>query len=164
MSLETGARTVVILATLLSMPAALFAADEDPFVGTWKLNVSKSKYNPGPPPKETRYLKFEPLGNGAMKVTIFASDANGKSIHHEVRMEKYDGKRHPLEADPSIAEEGSERRLDAYTQAVENWRKGQVVTRLTRTVSKDGKTLTLRAKGTTASGQSFDDVRVYDQQ
>ena len=34
--------------------AALLAAQADPRVGTWNLNVEKSKYSPGPAPK-TRY-------------------------------------------------------------------------------------------------------------
>ena len=36
---------------LLPIPASSQAAD--PWVGTWVLNVAKSKYSPGPAPKST---------------------------------------------------------------------------------------------------------------
>ena len=36
--------------TLLAMSMVLIAADS-PFTGTWKLNVAKSKFSPGPPNK-----------------------------------------------------------------------------------------------------------------
>ena len=161
MSVRT--RTIILFVALLSIPAGLMAAD-DPFLGTWKLNIAKSKYTPGPPPKDSnRYIKFEPAGNGALKVTISVVDAMGKT-HNEVRMETFNGKPHPVEADPSVADAASEKRTGPYTQEVENWRKGKVAVRLTRTVSKDGKTLTLTAKGTYDKGQPFDDVRVYDKQ
>ena len=45
--LAFGALYVVV--GLLVTTSSLWAAD--PFVGTWKLNLAKSKYSPGPPPK-----------------------------------------------------------------------------------------------------------------
>ena len=39
---------------------------------------------------------------------------------------------------------------------------GKVVQHATRTVSKDGQTLTLNTKGTTAKGEKYEDVLVYD--
>ena len=41
-------RKVALL--FLSVPLVILAAD--PFVGTWKLNLSKSHYTTGTPPKE----------------------------------------------------------------------------------------------------------------
>jgi hypothetical protein len=159
----TRTKFIILTLALLGTAVGLMAAD-DPFVATWKLNLSKSKYNPGPPPKDSnRYMKFEPASNGALKLTISTVDAAGKT-HSEVRMETYDGKPHPVEADPNVADAASEKRIDAYTQEIQNWRKGKVAVRLTRTVSKDGKTLTLKAKGSYENGQTFDDVRVYDRQ
>ena len=38
-------------AVILFMGFALSAQAADPIVGTWKLNVSKSKYDPGPAPE-----------------------------------------------------------------------------------------------------------------
>ena len=37
--------------TLLALCAACAQSAKDPFIGTWKLNAAKSKFNPGPGPK-----------------------------------------------------------------------------------------------------------------
>jgi len=37
------------------------AQSSDPVLGTWKLNLAKSKYNPGPPPKSNT-TSIEALG------------------------------------------------------------------------------------------------------
>jgi hypothetical protein len=36
---------------LLMLCALALVAADNPFVGTWKLNVAKSKFSPGPPPQ-----------------------------------------------------------------------------------------------------------------
>jgi hypothetical protein len=53
------ATAIVVLAVV---SGSLFA-QSNPLVGIWKLNVEKSKYNPGPAPKSlTRTV--EPNGDG----------------------------------------------------------------------------------------------------
>jgi hypothetical protein len=41
--------TVVIMAVVAS---GVLLAQSNPFVGTWKLNIAKSKFTSGAPPKE----------------------------------------------------------------------------------------------------------------
>jgi hypothetical protein len=53
----TRLRIGVVLAAILVVggvftPAHLLRAQDDPHTGTWVLNVAKSKYSPGPAPKE----------------------------------------------------------------------------------------------------------------
>ena len=43
---------MVVVVAALSAGAWGAAQAPDPFVGTWTLNVAKSKYDPGPAPKE----------------------------------------------------------------------------------------------------------------
>ena len=43
--------TIVVGAGVLIAAVLATAQSKDPFVGTWRLNVAKSKYSPGPPPK-----------------------------------------------------------------------------------------------------------------
>ena len=47
---------------------SLSAQGNDPRIGTWKLNVAKSKYSPGPAPQSLT-VKVEPSGQGGEKVT-----------------------------------------------------------------------------------------------
>jgi hypothetical protein len=54
------------MALLFGMIAGLLCA-ADPIVGTWKLNLSKSKYNPGPPPNAVT-LTYEETADGTLKM------------------------------------------------------------------------------------------------
>src|SRR4051812_2042837 len=49
-----------ILGTLF-VPSSILAQD-NPFLGTWKTNLTRSKYEPGPPPKNPNILKDELSG------------------------------------------------------------------------------------------------------
>ena len=68
---------LVIAAGLLAARAA-----DDPLMGTWKLNVAKSKYDPGPPPTSL-IRKHEPAPNG-IKVTSHATRADGKTFTNTI--------------------------------------------------------------------------------
>jgi len=48
-------QTLALVVTLFVVPVSVSAQVTDASIGTWKLNVAKSTYDPGPPPKsETR--------------------------------------------------------------------------------------------------------------
>ena len=72
---------------VLMLGAAAHASDNH--VGTWKLNLAKSKYRPGPAPKEG-WLKIESQTDG-LKFTIHGTDAEAKTVHFEFSP-KFDGK------------------------------------------------------------------------
>ena len=57
-------------------------ADDDPLLGTWKLNVAKSKYSPGPPPK-SGIISYAPYGEDGVKSVRDEADAQGNMIHSE---------------------------------------------------------------------------------
>jgi hypothetical protein len=66
-------RFVLLVLALLTVSVGLAAAD-DPLVGTWKLNLAKSKFSPPPPPQDTT-IKYEPDGANGIKVTAEITDA-----------------------------------------------------------------------------------------
>ena len=152
-------RTFTVVLAMLIASVGLAAAD-DPLMGTWKLNLSKSKYNPGPPP-QSRILKLEPAGNDNFKLTNDGVSAKGEKTH-TVETFMQDGKDHPLRDEPGVMQVN--RRVDAYTTETINKKGGQTVQTLRRVVSKDGKSLTIAVKGKTATGAPLDDVRVFDKQ
>jgi len=53
-------RTLIVM-FLCCFALSVAASPADPHVGTWKLNVAKSKYSPGPAPKEVT-MKIEAKG------------------------------------------------------------------------------------------------------
>ena len=153
-------RTFSVVLAILIASIGLSAAD-DPMMGTWKLNLSKSKYNPGPPPR-SRVLKLEPAGNNTFKLTNDAVLPNGEKTH-VVETFIQDGKDHPLKDNPN-ADTQVNRQIDTYTTETINKKGGKTVQVLTRVVAKDGKTMTITIKGTTPSGAPLNDVRVFDKQ
>ena len=152
-------KTIPLVLAVLIASVGLAAAD-DPLMGTWKLNLSKSKYNPGPPP-QSRILKLEPAGNDSLKLTNDGVSAKGEKTH-TVETFMQDSKDHPLRDEPGVMQVNQ--RVDAYTTETINKKGGQTVQTLRRVVSKDGKTLTITVKGKTATGAPLDDVRVFDRQ
>src|SRR5205807_3200198 len=85
---------VVTLAVVLGVNVTnLSAQASDPRVGTWKLNVAKSKYNPGPAP-QSQTLKVEVSGKGE-KITSEVVSADGKRTTSTYTA-NFDGKDYPL--------------------------------------------------------------------
>ena len=155
--------------TIVGLALAVFAASTTSVsaqtkgpagMGTWKLNVEKSKYNPGPAPKSLM-VKFEPAGKG-VKLTTEGVSADGKPTATEYTA-NYDGKDVPLKGSP-VADTVSLRRIDALTTERTDKKAGKVVQTLTRSIAKDGKSFTVAVKGTTAKGEPINHMVVFDKQ
>ena len=153
-------KSLKLPAVILLMGFALSAQAADPSVGTWKLNVAKSTYSPGPAPKSLT-VKIEAAGDG---VKITADGVRGDDT--PIRVEstaQYDGKDYPITGSP-MADTVSLKRLDANTTERTDKKGGKVTQTLTRKVSSDGKTMTVTYKGTDAEGRPIDNVAVYEKQ
>src|SRR5579872_5862281 len=73
--------------------AALLSAQQNPFAGSWKLNIAKSTFGTAQPPKsETRVV--EVVGNGE-KVTFRGVAADGSKIDYTFTS-NLDGKTVPV--------------------------------------------------------------------
>ena len=136
-----------------------FGADNN--VGTWKLNLSKSKYSPGPAPK-SQTLKIEAWGDDGVKYTADGTSADDKPTHAEFQA-KYDGKDYPFKGNPD-ADSISYKRIDANTVEATTKLKGKVTITAKVTVSPDGKTRTVTQTGKDAQGGDVNNVAVYDKQ
>ena len=156
-SLGVGAAAIVVT-ILVAIGAQSGFAQGDPLLGTWVLNVAKSKYTPGPPPKE-QTTTFEAAGQG-VKVTTKGTDSAGKPTGTTYTAD-YDGKDYPVTGNPAW-DMVSLKRVDANTVEFTRKRAGKVVQTATSVVSKDGKTRTITATGVDAQGQKIKNVSVYD--
>ena len=85
------------VACALLVVASVFAADAN--VGTWKINLTKSKYDPPNLAPKSTTAKNE-ASEGGIKVTVDAVDYTGKSLHYDYSV-KYDGKDAPVKGDPN---------------------------------------------------------------
>ncbi len=146
-----------LFAIVLSSSLALAAEN---WLGTWKLNVAKSKFSPGPAPKSLT-LKFESTADG-IKLTSDGMNSEGTPTHGEY-VSKFDGKDVPWTGNPD-ADAASAKKID--DNSYENtWKKDGKTTIIAKAVvSKDGKTFTTFQKGTNAKGQTVNNTVVYDRQ
>jgi len=148
-----------ILALLLCT-SGLALAQSDPFVGTWELNVAKSKFGPGTERRsETRIVESSPTG---MKVSVDRTNADGSSQQYNYTT-NFDGKPHPIIGIAPYGADSVAVTLGASnTLSFKLTKGGKVVGSGTSIVSADGKTLTLTSKGIAASGKTVSSVAVYD--
>jgi hypothetical protein len=136
----------------------LWAAD--PAVGTWKLNVAKSKYTPGPAPKSAT-ITYEETSDG-IKRTGESIDAEGKSTSFSYTA-KLDGKDYPITG-TDLYDAIAPKRINDHTTQATLKKSGKVVSTARRVVSKDGKMMTLTMTGTDASGKKMKNIAVYDKE
>lgn len=159
LSLLRAARVLVVLLGFFIAGHVIFA-QADSSVGTWHLNVAKSKYDPGPAPKSNT-VTIESTGQ-SIKVTAKGVDAAGNAASTQYST-TLDGK------DAPVTMVGSQdfdtvamKRVDAYTVEGVRKKNGKEVQTYSRVVSKDGKTMTITTKGTNAKGQKISNVAVYE--
>src|SRR4030095_11545258 len=79
-----------VLIAAFAMTSIVFAADL--MSGTWKINVAKSKFSPGPAPKSG--TRTNTAVDGGMKVVTDGVNSEGKKTHNEYTV-KFDGKDYP---------------------------------------------------------------------
>ena len=156
-------RTIVIgtVLTVGAGSAALAARGaDDPVIGTWTLNLDKSKFNPGPAPKsQTRTYAKTAQGTS---LTVNGVAADGSTISQQATF-NYDGKDYPVSG---VADYDTLalRRVNGTTTKSTLKLKGQVIGSTTRTITDHGKVMTLSSTGKSATGTSYTNVMVFDKQ
>ena len=156
------ARIIAAFLAMLVVSAGLWAED-NPLIGTWKINLAKTKYNAGTPPKN-QVITYQMVGD-ALKLTAEIDNAQGHQTNSYTA--KYDGKDYPFTStarDAVLGQMVRLKRIDAYTTQRTTHYKGKQIGTVTEVVSKDGKTLTRTQKGVNAQGQPIDNVQVLDKQ
>ena len=136
---------------VLACAAATTLLAQNPLVGTWKLNVAKSKYNSGAAPKSlTRTVEAQ---GDKMKYTFDGAAADGSPITYTFTV-SYDGKDYPITGSgaPAGADTIAIKQLNPSSYASTLKKAGQPVLTTTAKVSKDGKTTTLTQSSATAAG------------
>jgi hypothetical protein len=139
--------------------AFVASAQTDPHVGTWKLNLAKTKYNAGQPPKSsTVVVEAAPQGAKVTATTIL-DDSTTRTIRYTAT---YDGK----DAAVSGTRDYDKVSITRSGNTLNGTRKlaGKTVQTFTTVVSADGKTRTTTTTGVDAAGRKVDNVLVYDRQ
>ena len=155
---------VAALLTICLAGTAAAQSKDDPSIGTWKLNVAKSTFTPGPPIQgDTR--SYEVNEAGWLFVTTETTQPDGTRTGVRFAA-KFDGKAYPqigrfAPTVTMITYEPVDRRTLKYTQRDTS---GKIVSTNTRTVSADGKTMIIEQRTSNASGQPEVNVELFERQ
>jgi hypothetical protein len=155
---------VAALLTISLAGTAAAQSKDDPSIGTWKLNVAKSKFTPGPPIQgDTR--SYEVNDSGWLFVTTETIQPDGTRTGVRFAA-KFDGKAYPqigrfAPTVTMITYEPVDRRTLKYTQRDTS---GKIVSTNTRTVSADRKTMIIEQRTSNASGQPVVNVELFERQ
>jgi hypothetical protein len=148
---------------VVAIAATSLSAQENPFLGTWKLNVEKSKYVGAAAPKsQTRTVAAQ--GNG-VKYSFEGVTADGKPFAFSF-VSYYDKTNAAITGTgtPAGADAINLKRVNPNKTEGTLWKGGKELGKVTAEVSKDGKVTTVRGKGKTVDGKEYSTESVYDRQ
>ena len=147
---------MLIILSALGVPACLAAQDE-PFLGTWELNLAACSITRGAPPRIETIVNIAEPGGFRSLLAVVGEKSTSVEIHHY----NFDGNFHQTEG--SDLRELSFKRVDRNTIEQDTRRGGTITVHRHIELSRDGKKMTLTANGTTVSGQKYtNDIRVYE--
>ncbi len=155
---------VLASAVVLSLVASgVLLAQENPFLGTWKLNVAKSHHLKNVSGAEvTSYTSvWEAVGDN-VKVTQDITYTEGKPRHIEW-LGKFDGKDYPMTGSLT-ADARSLKKINGHTLEFANKKDGKVTETGRVVVSADGKSGTTTGSATDSKGHKYRITEVFDKQ
>jgi len=132
----------------------------DPWVGTWNLNVEKSKFSPGPPLKGGK-ARIELYGDG-IKCILDPVSADGETRHGEW-MAQYDGKDSPAAMEP-YADSVSIRKTGSNTLETVYKKQGKRILTEKWTVPRNRKYLIVSQGEENPAGKGFYNILVYEKE
>ena len=143
---------------LLLAPLLLVAQIEDRAIGTWRFVPKDSTYQSAPAPRSStrQWVK-----DGArVKFIHDGVGADGKPFHTEFSA-AYDNKLNPVTGgtlyDSVALTQRNPNRVDqTFTM------KGKITVKAIRTISKDGKRMTIESRGKKSDGTIFRNLLVYE--
>ena len=154
---------VTVVAGALSAGAVVHAQGKpDPFVGSWRLDVDNSVFEPGPPPI-SRTMTIVAVANGMTHQIDSMIPLSGmtKTAVNFSYTAKFDGTDAPVMGSSNL-ETVSIKRVDARTIERTGKTRGMVIETCTMKLSPDGKRLTMVIKG---SGEvAYSSTQVFDRQ
>ena len=150
----------------------------NPLIGTWKQNLEKSTYSPGPPPPQGlgAVRQYAAGVDGAIVAITFNLDSRGLPSLGAISAANYDGREYAQHTvatlatslgshlAPKIERTISYTPINPYTVEIVQRQDGRVVARSTRTISRDGNTMTDRSDYIDEGQRRVANVLVFEKQ
>jgi hypothetical protein len=149
-------RYIRLTLLLCGLAATLSAAN--PFVGVWKLNVAKSDYKEGLPPKEQIVTITETGPDTRIRVDGIQGDGTKTVVDYTIPTAGGTGKMQTSDAYDGI----TARMFGPNSREINRLKNGKVVFSAVGTVSADGKTITAVSKGVSPHGKPVTANLYYD--
>jgi hypothetical protein len=174
-SLMVAVSVIALSTDLLSQDPVL---RPNPLIGTWKQNMEKSTYSPGPPPLKGSYSvrQYAAGTDGSIVAITMNIGPEGLPALGAISAAYYDGKEYPQHTvatlgtslashvAPKIERTISYSPVDPYTVKIVQKEDDKIVSASTRTISRDGRTMTDRFDYTDAAGQHVTNVLIFEKQ
>jgi hypothetical protein len=154
MKIKTNLFALLILSAAASL---CFATSDDAFMGTWKLNESKSKIPEGAPKNNT--VVYAQSGD-ELTITVDGMDA-GKAVHH-VWTGKLDGKEYAAKGS-DMHNARAYTKVDAHTLTYTVMKDGKKIGHGKVVVAADGKSRKVTEMDM-VDGKELKSVAVYDKE
>jgi hypothetical protein len=153
-------RAALAAGLLLVMVPRFTLAQNQLFEGTWKVDVARSRYEPGAAPR-SEILRFERVGDG-FKVSL--DGVNQQGPYHSEATGKFDGVAVPVVATPPrpAAFTYAFSRIDDHTWEIVIRVNGQPRLTVRNVVSEDGKTM--RGVSTVTDRRQVNQDVIYEKQ
>jgi hypothetical protein len=176
-------RTLVVVGSVIVIVCSTVLQAQAPapnpvslLIGMWKQNMEKSTYNPGPPPSSGSgsVRQYAAGDDGAIVAITININPQGLPSLGAISAANYDGREYAQHTvatlasslgshvGPRIDRTISYTPTDMFTVEIVQKQGGEIISRSTRTISRDGKTLTERVIST--EGRTVTNVLVFEKQ
>jgi hypothetical protein len=156
-------RMFTLVFAILAITTTMAALEADNSLGTWKANITASKYTPAPWPVKSLIVVREAVPGG-VKVTTTGERTDGTAISTSYTA-NYDGTPAGVTGTGAPYDTVSIKEVDSNTfiyKAKNTTGKYHASGRIV--ISNEGKTMTLTATGTDADGKDMTLALVYEKQ
>ncbi|MBV9037918.1 MAG: hypothetical protein JO182_25735 [Acidobacteriaceae bacterium] len=131
-----------------------------PFTGTWKVNLAKSKYSPGPPPRNAPTVSWAPDG------TFMMEQVDDKGQTHKWTHPWSDGKEVPVQEIPMEGTQNDTVLSKYRDHTLDEMYKegGKTVMTVHAVISPDGRTETATIHSTDEKGRPVHNIVICEKQ
>ena len=150
------------LALLVLTSGHAAAQVSDSWLGTWKLNLAKSTFEPAALAPKSQTTKQTKSGDSVTVITD-GTDAQGKPIHTDITY-KFDGQDYDYKGAPDPKSTRAYTRIGDNDYQYVNKVDGKITTTARIKVAADGQTRTIVTTGRDAQGRRIDSLTFWDKQ
>jgi len=159
--MRLGIRALLVAAAVLAVAEPAGAEMDPGWFGSWRLNLERSTYRPGPPPYRRATYRIEPLPTGVRVVYEMVRPRGG--VTHLEWTGQFDGRDYPVQGVEEYVTYAYQE-IDGRTYDVITKVDGRPAATSRAVLSANGRTITTTTAGRDSRGLDVTTVTVYEKQ